>query len=188
MKHRWSRFPSWQALRCAAEAMPRDSARRPRSTRFRRTRRRAGGHRGRRCLARRARSTTPSSPWKKIIGSARRAGSIIFAAPSGRARRMKPCGSCASNPTRTSFHPNLTNLVSWSAKFSDAIRQGFSAFVDRKGTGGRAGQLKDFRVLSALRRGPFGVEGLNRKIEGILREAGLDPAACTLRVMPESRS
>src|SRR5206468_13031986 len=30
-----------------------------------------------------------------------------------------------------------------------------------------------FRVLSALRRGPFGVEGVNRKIEVILQEAGL---------------
>jgi len=30
-----------------------------------------------------------------------------------------------------------------------------------------------FRVLCALRRGPYGVEGLNRQIEALLREAGL---------------
>lgn len=34
-----------------------------------------------------------------------------------------------------------------------------------------------FQLLCALRRGPWGVEGLNRRIAGWLREAGLVPAA-----------
>ncbi len=67
----------------------------------------------------------------------------------------------------------------WAAKFAEAVRTGFAAFAAEKEPAGALSRLGSFRVLSALRRGPFGVEGLNRKIEGILRDAGLIPPHVT---------
>src|SRR5436190_10558449 len=61
------------------------------------------------------------------------------------------------------------------AKFSEAILGGFSALVAEKEPDLALAQLKTFRVLAAVRRGRFGVEGLNRKIEEILAEAKLIP-------------
>ena len=67
----------------------------------------------------------------------------------------------------------------WAARFSEAVLAGFSAFAAEKDPAAALAQLRSFRVLSALRRGPFGVEGLNRNIEGILREAELIPQHVT---------
>jgi exodeoxyribonuclease V alpha subunit len=64
-------------------------------------------------------------------------------------------------------------------RFSKAIVEGFSAFTAEKDPVGALGQLKKFRVLSALRRGPFGVERLNQNIEAILQEAELIPKNVT---------
>jgi exodeoxyribonuclease V alpha subunit len=61
----------------------------------------------------------------------------------------------------------------FAAKFSKAVLAGFTAFAAEKEPAAALGQLKTFRVLAALRRGPFGVEGLNRKIENILQESDL---------------
>jgi exodeoxyribonuclease V alpha subunit len=65
------------------------------------------------------------------------------------------------------------------ARFSQAVLEGFSAFAAEKDPAAALVQLKRFRVLSALRRGPFGVEGLNRTIEEILQEAQLIPKDVT---------
>jgi exodeoxyribonuclease V alpha subunit len=65
------------------------------------------------------------------------------------------------------------------AEFSQAVLAGFSAFAAEKEPAAALAQLKTFRVLAALRRGPFGVEGLNRNIEGILQEAELIPQHVT---------
>jgi exodeoxyribonuclease V alpha subunit len=59
------------------------------------------------------------------------------------------------------------------ARFSKAIVEGFSAFLAGKDPTAALEQLKKFRVLSARRRGSFGVESLNRSIEEILQEAEL---------------
>jgi exodeoxyribonuclease V alpha subunit len=64
-------------------------------------------------------------------------------------------------------HPLVT------AKFSEAILAGFSDFARAKDPTAALAALKSFRVLAALRRGPFGVEGLNQAIEVILEGAGL---------------
>jgi exodeoxyribonuclease V alpha subunit len=64
-------------------------------------------------------------------------------------------------------------------KFSAAVLAGFSAFAAEKDPMAALAQLKTFRMLSALRRGPFGVERLNRHIESILEEAGLIPHRLT---------
>jgi len=83
--------------------------------------------------------------------------------------------------------PSYPDLVSselreprdWAAKFSEAVLAGFAAFAAEKEPAAALAELRSFRVLAALRRGPFGVEGLNRKIEGILREAELIPGPVT---------
>ena len=59
------------------------------------------------------------------------------------------------------------------ARFSEAVLAGFAGFAAEKDPANALARLGSFRVLSALRRGPFGVEKLNRNIEEILREAGL---------------
>lgn len=63
----------------------------------------------------------------------------------------------------------------WTARFSEAVLAGFAAFAAEKDPAAALAKLSSFRVLSALRRGPFGVDRLNRNIEGILLEAGLIP-------------
>lgn len=65
------------------------------------------------------------------------------------------------------------------AKFSKAVLAGFSAFAREKEPAAALTQLRTFRVLSALRRGPFGVEGLNQNIEKILQGAELIPKDVT---------
>jgi exodeoxyribonuclease V alpha subunit len=66
------------------------------------------------------------------------------------------------------------------ARFSKAIVEGFSAFLAENDPEAALERLKKFRVLSALRRGPFGVEVLNRNIEQILQEAELIAKNATL--------
>ncbi|HWM23542.1 MAG TPA: exodeoxyribonuclease V subunit alpha [Chthoniobacterales bacterium] len=61
------------------------------------------------------------------------------------------------------------------AKLSTAVLTGYSAFAAEQEPAAALGRLGRFRVLTALRRGPMGVEGINRKIEAILREARLIP-------------
>jgi exodeoxyribonuclease V alpha subunit len=65
------------------------------------------------------------------------------------------------------------------ARFSQAVLAGFSAFAAEKDPVAALTHLKKFRVLAALRRGPFGVETLNRNIERILQEAALLPENVT---------
>ena len=67
----------------------------------------------------------------------------------------------------------------FAAKFSKAVLAGFTGFATEKEPAAALAQLKSFRVLAALRRGPFGVEGINRKIEDILQEAELIPKGAT---------
>ena len=57
------------------------------------------------------------------------------------------------------------------AKLSQAALTGFSNFAAEKEPAVALSRLGMFRVLTALRRGPMGVNALNRKIEATLREA-----------------
>jgi len=61
------------------------------------------------------------------------------------------------------------------ASFSEAIVAGFSSFLTEREPANALKKLESFRVLAAIRRGPFGVEGLNREIERILLEAEVIP-------------
>jgi exodeoxyribonuclease V alpha subunit len=79
---------------------------------------------------------------------------------------------------RDKHHPDLVSTelhghYSVAGKFSEAILAGFSAFAHEKEPAAALTQLKTFRVLSALRHGPFGVERLNQDIEKILQSAEL---------------
>jgi exodeoxyribonuclease V alpha subunit len=83
---------------------------------------------------------------------------------------------------REQHYPDLVSnevpeRLALAAKLTKAVLAGFSAFATEKEPAAALAQLKTFRVLAALRRGPFGVEGLNRKIERILQEAKLIPTS-----------
>jgi len=77
-------------------------------------------------------------------------------------------------------HPDLVSVElheppAVTPRFSQVILAGFSAFAREKEPAAALTELKSFRVLAALRRGPFGVEGLNQQIEKILSDAELVP-------------
>jgi exodeoxyribonuclease V alpha subunit len=82
-----------------------------------------------------------------------------------------------SYPDLISSEPHEPREIA--AKLSKVVLTGYSAFAAEKEPAAALAQLKTFRVLAALRRGPFGVEGLNRKIEVILQEAKLIPQQVT---------
>ena len=82
-----------------------------------------------------------------------------------------------SYPDLISSEPHEPREIA--AKLSKAVLTGYAAFAAEKEPAAALAQLKTFRVLAALRRGPFGVEGLNRKIEVILQEAKLIPQQVT---------
>ena len=65
------------------------------------------------------------------------------------------------------------------ASFSETILAGFSSLANERQPAAALEKLETFRVLAALRRGPFGVEGLNREIERVLLAAGLIPEHLT---------
>lgn len=60
---------------------------------------------------------------------------------------------------------------------ADAVRRGFGPVVRAADPAAGLQELERFRVLGAVRAGPFGVEGLNPLIEQLLRAEGLRPAA-----------
>ena len=53
------------------------------------------------------------------------------------------------------------------------IIAGYSAYLKERNPGEALKKFQQFRVLCALRSGPYGVEDINRKIEAILRAEGL---------------
>jgi exodeoxyribonuclease V alpha subunit len=97
------------------------------------------------------------------------------------------CGAVRQGDAKQAMHilreqsyPDLVSLElrephELAPRFSEAVLASFGTLVAEKQPAAALAQLKDFRILAALRRGPFGVEGLNRKVEGILREAELIP-------------
>ncbi|GAB4336294.1 MAG: exodeoxyribonuclease V subunit alpha [Desulfobulbaceae bacterium] len=59
----------------------------------------------------------------------------------------------------------------------EAVRRGFAPCLEATGPEDALLALGRFRVLCALREGPFGVSGVNRLVEHTMREAGLIPPA-----------
>ncbi|MEY2563168.1 MAG: exodeoxyribonuclease alpha subunit [Verrucomicrobiota bacterium] len=81
-------------------------------------------------------------------------------------------------------HPDLVSMElseqpALVPNFAKVILAGFSNLMREKEPLAALTELKSFRVLAALRRGPFGVEGLNQQIEKILTMAGLIPDTVT---------
>jgi exodeoxyribonuclease V alpha subunit len=81
---------------------------------------------------------------------------------------------------REQSYPDLVSRETHDApslveSFSEAILTGFSSFVSEREPAMALKKLESFRVLATLRRGPFGVEGLNREIERILHAAEVIP-------------
>jgi exodeoxyribonuclease V alpha subunit len=60
----------------------------------------------------------------------------------------------------------------WGDGLGDAIEAGYARFLDASDPHARLQALGDFRVLAAHRRGPAGVETLNREIEAALARSG----------------
>ncbi len=62
-------------------------------------------------------------------------------------------------------------------RLPDALREpvleGYGLYLAERDPGRALAAFSRFRILCALRRGPYGVEELNRQIEKVLREAGL---------------
>ena len=81
---------------------------------------------------------------------------------------------------REHSHPDIVSREIHQApklvtSFAEVILNGFSSFVIEREPAAALKKLENFRVLAALRRGPFGVVGLNREIERILLNAELIP-------------
>jgi exodeoxyribonuclease V alpha subunit len=75
-------------------------------------------------------------------------------------------------------HPDvLAGRTPPSPQITERLRQGviagYSAYLRAPDPAQALNEFKKFRVLCALRAGPYGVESLNRAIEKILREEGL---------------
>jgi exodeoxyribonuclease V alpha subunit len=60
-----------------------------------------------------------------------------------------------------------------SASLRAAIEDGFAPYLQATDPGARLQAFEAFRVLCALRRGPFGVETVNRQIEDLLSSRDL---------------
>ena len=81
---------------------------------------------------------------------------------------------------RTQSHADLVSTeVSTPAElntvFAAAVTAGFAAAVTEKDPAAALAKLRQFRVLTPLRQGPWGVAGLNRTIAKALTAAGLLP-------------
>ncbi len=59
------------------------------------------------------------------------------------------------------------------ARLRGPVLEGYGEVVAERDPERALAAFSRFRILCALRRGPYGVEGLNRQIETLLREAGL---------------
>lgn len=64
------------------------------------------------------------------------------------------------------------------------ILAGYSAYLKESDPAAALEKFRQFRVLCALRSGPYGVENVNRVIGAILRAEGLIPAAQPMRGVP----
>lgn len=84
------------------------------------------------------------------------------------ARPADPAGDLGSSPVPAAGEPLERRL-------REPILKGYAVCLRERDPAEALRMFNRFRVLCALRRGPFGVEGLNRTIAGILREAGLIP-------------
>ena len=92
-------------------------------------------------------------------GDASAAMELLSSAASGAAIASRPL------PARSQLKASLR----------DGVIAGFSPVLDATDASAALAALGRFRILCALREGPFGVSGLNRVIEEILREAGKIP-------------
>lgn len=64
------------------------------------------------------------------------------------------------------------------------VMAGYSAYLKEHDPAAALKKFQQFRVLCALRAGPYGVGAINRKIEAILRAEGLIPDTQPARGMP----
>ena len=63
--------------------------------------------------------------------------------------------------------------------FLQMVRSGFAAFAASRSAEEALAHLNDFRVLCALRQGPYGVEGMNRFVQSVLGRKSPQPFMIT---------
>jgi exodeoxyribonuclease V alpha subunit len=83
---------------------------------------------------------------------------------------LRDCGANASTDLVSAPLPRRAELK---AALRERVTAGFSEFLKTSDPLAALAALAGFRILCALREGPFGVAGLNELTEEILEEAGL---------------
>lgn len=104
----------------------------------------------------------------------------------GRLARAVNAGAGREELCTTLVHPDVTPMVDWrplppperlGEAIADAVLEGFSGCFGEDRIEAALSALSRFRLLGAIREGPFGVGALNTLVEDILRRAGrLDPS------------
>ena len=65
--------------------------------------------------------------------------------------------------------------LSEDGEFADWVRERLRPYLEARDPAETLAAAGRFRILCALRRGPYGVEGMNRRVERILADAGIHP-------------
>ena len=68
---------------------------------------------------------------------------------------------------------NLPTVKRLAESLRDPVFSGYGAYLRERNPAQALEAFGRFRILCAVRKGPYGVEELNRRIEALLREAGL---------------
>lgn len=74
------------------------------------------------------------------------------------------------------FHPLPPAATELASALRHRVLEGYGAVLKERDPANALAAFNRFRILSALRQGPFGVEGLNVMVESVLYEAGLVPS------------
>jgi exodeoxyribonuclease V alpha subunit len=84
-----------------------------------------------------------------------------------------PLEDCGANASTDLLSAPLPRRAELKAALRERVTTGFSEFLKASDPLAALAALARFRILCALREGPFGVAGLNQLTEEILEEAGL---------------
>ncbi|MBP7868208.1 MAG: exodeoxyribonuclease V subunit alpha [Acidobacteria bacterium] len=99
----------------------------------------------------------------------------------GRLARAVNAGAGRDELGEVLAHPDVTPMVNWrplpppgglEAALADVVLDGYAACLGERRIDDALAVLSRFRLLGAVREGPFGVLALNGLVEGILRKAG----------------
>ena len=107
---------------------------------------------------------------------------LSVAARDGDAKRAFEILADAASPELSSAPVPAASALAQELK--PRVIAGYSAYLGERDPGEALKKFQQFRVLCALRSGPYGIETINRKIEAILRAEGLIADSPIPRGMP----